>query len=628
MTGSAQLAEQEALERDARADWERRIYRRLTDTSTADESAALPAPQGVRAEGAVGHVRLSWGAVDGAAGYLIERVGPDGETGLVQHGGSDVPAVPSSPFADTGLESGAEYRYRIAAVLGGEYPAWNWSDSVTARVVDAAPAPVRVRVDASSVAGSLNRVWQMVGSERLTQLRFGDDGNGNDIGGEFAEALRIAHDDLGAGYVRAHAILHDDNHVVSRDSAGKLRYDFAVVDELYDKIAELGFRPIVELSFMPAVIARDPDETVFAYRGIISPPRDWSDWYDVVHALATHLVDRYGIGEVTRWAFEVWNEPNLEVFWTGTQDDYLRMYDEAARAVKDVDDRLRVGGPSTAAAEWVEVLAAHAQQTGTALDFVTSHTYGNLPLDTRPAIDRHGLNGIPTWWTEWGVGSTHYGAIHDSVIGAPFALSGFQAVQGRMQALAYWVISDHFEELGRPPKLFHNGFGLLTVGNLRKPRYWAAHLAAQQGDEVLRSSAEGDGAEVLVHAWATKHSDGTIDVLVWNGTINGALMDGDARLDRDVQVSISGLDAGHYDVSLARVDEEHSNILNGYPADVDWPDAQLWEQLHERDRLHEQTLQPVAGDAAGFDIALPMPGVARVRLSPSTATESRKVGSR
>ena len=102
-----------------------------------------------------------------------------------------------------------------------------------------------------------------------------------------------------------------------------------------------------------------------------------------------------------------------------------------------------------------------------------------------------------------------------------------------MDALAYWVISDHFEELGRPPRLFHNGFGLLTVGNLRKPRYWAVHLAAHLGDQVLATELSGDGAEVLVRAWATRHDDGTIDVLVWNGTINGAVMDGDPRLDRD-----------------------------------------------------------------------------------------------
>lgn len=63
--------------------------------------------------------------------------------------------------------------------------------------------------------------------------------------------------------------------------------------------------------------------------------------------MATHLVARYGINEMAQWYFEVWNEPNIN-FWTGTQADYFRLFAEAARALKRVSPRLRVGGPVTA----------------------------------------------------------------------------------------------------------------------------------------------------------------------------------------------------------------------------------------------------------------------------------------
>src|SRR4051812_37616137 len=138
----------------------------------------------------------------------------------------------------------------------------------------------------------------MVGSERLTQLRFGDDGHGHDIGAEFAESLRLAHEDLGVTHLRAHAILHDDNRVVTRAADGSLSFDFGEVDAIYDQLLGIGLRPVVELSFMPAAIARDADQTVFAYRAIISPPADWSEWRAVVSALAEHLVARYGMDEV------------------------------------------------------------------------------------------------------------------------------------------------------------------------------------------------------------------------------------------------------------------------------------------------------------------------------------------
>jgi xylan 1,4-beta-xylosidase len=588
---------------DARADWEQRIYQR---TESADQTPTLPAPTGVRAEPAVGYIRLTWDQVPGAAGYLIER-----NDTLVGHGGSDVAAVADSPFADTGLQDGVEYHYRIGTVAGAEHPAQAWSEPVSARTMHGPAQDATVDVDTRTVTGTIERVWRMVGSERLTQLTFGDDGHGNDIGTEFAEALRRAHDDLGVTHVRAHAVLHDDNQVVTDE----LKFDFDRIDAQYDQILALGIKPIVELSFMPAVLARDPEQTVFGYRGIISPPRDWTQWWDLVRELAAHLVDRYGIDEVAGWGFEVWNEPNLTVFWSGTQKEYLRLYDTTAAAIKSVDPRLKVGGPSTAASEWVETLVKHAAENQVPLDFLTTHTYGNLPLNTRPTLHRHGFDDVPVWWTEWGVGSTHFGPIHDSVAGAPFILSGFHDAQGRVDRLAYWVISDHFEELGRPQRLFHNGFGLLSVGNLRKPRYWAAHLAAHQGDHVLATRATD------VRAWATKHDDGTIDILLWNGTINADLMRGDPRLNRHLKVTVNGLNERPYQAKLARVDEHHSNIVAACPSDVDWPDDALWARLRAEDHLHEQELPDVTphNGVARFGLDLPMPGVARIRLKEENA---------
>ncbi|HEY3922341.1 MAG TPA: hypothetical protein VGL76_09525 [Gaiellaceae bacterium] len=596
----------------ARSEWEQKAGLR---SDHGHANLVLDPPQSLTAEAGAGQVTLRWSPVDGAAGYIIYRDAGDGFAAL-DHGGSDVPAVPAPPYADTDVAIGTTYRYALAAVVDASLEPGPRSAIVESAALSGPSEPVTVAVDAGEPAGSLERVWRLIGSERLSQLGEKEDGFGNRVGAEFRDALGQARSELGVERVRAHAILHDDLAVFSWKD-GSPDYDFSRVDVVYDELLGLGLRPVVELSFMPRALAGDPTATVFDYRGIISPPRDWSVWAELCSRLASHLVERYGIDEVARFGFEVWNEPNLRVFWTGTQAEYFRLYEETARAIKAVDERLLVGGPATAATEWVEDFVAFVAETGTPLDFLSTHTYGNVPLDLRAALRRHGLEQIEIWWTEWGDGATHFAPLHDTPYGAPFVLRGLKAAQGRLDALAYWVISDHFEELGRPRRLLHGGFGLLTVGNLRKPRYWAIRLAAELGDELLTTHVGGDGADALVESWAAREN-GRVDVLVWNGALNGRDVSGKRALDRKVQLRVAGLDALAYDGRLARIDSRHSNIVRHVPADIDWPSPEQWQALRRADRLDEQELGVIELDqgVVELEFELPMPGVARVRLEP------------
>lgn len=619
--------------REAREDWERRIYRR-TD-SGRDAGLTLPAPSGLTAVPGQGHVALTWQPVPNAAGYIVARSeSSDGPFVPLDHGNSDVLPVPDPWYADARVEPNRTYHYQVQAAVAAGVEPGPPAGPVSAGAATTLTAPVQVVVDVSNITGRLRRIWEMVGSERLSQLWLSQDEAGNAVGAEFRAALARAHDELGVRRVRAHAIFHDDVGVFRWPIGGDPEYDFTGVDRIVDELLSIGVRPVLELGFLPRDLASDSTKTTFQYRGIISPPKDWSVWAELNRRLAAHLLDRYGLDEVAGWGFEVWNEPNLEVFWTGSKADYLRLYAEAARAVKSVNERLLVGGPATAACEWVEDLCAFCAETGAPLDFVSTHTYGNAPIDVHPSLRRHGFDRAEVWWTEWGVGHTHFAPIHDSAYGAPFVLHGLKSGQDRVDALAYWVVSDHFEELGRPPRLLHGGFGLLTVGNLRKPRWWALALAQQLGDEVVDSRVSGDGAQVLVETWATRDAVGRIDVLLWNACPDASLFRGVAALDRSVHITVTGLPAGRYAVRLARVDNGHSSIDAHVEPDRDWPDDAGWAALRERDVLDEERLDDVeigvvetdeaesGGDATGacgvaeFDVTIPMPGVVRVRLEP------------
>lgn len=98
--------------------------------------------------------------------------------------------------------------------------------------------------------------------------------------------------------------------VYSEDGDGNPVYSFFNVDQHYDFLLSIGMRPIVELSFMPELLASHANETIFHYKGGISPPAKYQKWANLMVAFVKHLIDRYGLAEISQWDFEVWNEPN------------------------------------------------------------------------------------------------------------------------------------------------------------------------------------------------------------------------------------------------------------------------------------------------------------------------------
>ncbi|MFF0343766.1 xylan 1,4-beta-xylosidase [Kribbella sp. NPDC004875] len=597
------------MRQDAKTDWDARIARR-SDEEREFCFPDLDPPKQVTAVGGAGQVTIDWSPVDGAAGYLILRgAGEHGPLQPVDHHSGDILSIPGPPYVDTTCTPGTPYRYAVVSVPEVTVLDGRPSSTVGAvpLVADGTVPRVDVSVDVVAEGTELATPWvPMVGSERLSQLLCTDRTGGHEIGAELEDALRRMHDELGVRTVRAHAIFHDDTHVIAGDS-----YDFTVVDAIYDKLLGIGLRPVVELGFMPRELASDPSRTVFEYGAIISPPASYDAWYDLVHALVQHLVDRYGLDEVLTWDFEVWNEANLEVFWSGTKAEWLQLYDVSAAAVKAVDQRLAVGGPSSAAAGWVDDLLTHAKQFGTPVDFVSTHTYGSPPLDVRASLERHGYGDARILWTEWGVTPTHFNPINDSVFAGVFLLRGMRSAAGRIDALSYWVASDHFEELGRPPRFLHGGFGLQTVGGLPKPRYHALTLLSRLGPVELPVTVAGDGGGSLVEAWASRDRD-RVAVLLWNLTLDQTKADGAPELTRTVQLQIPGVDPS-WQATATALAIGVGDIADAAAGLGDWPTDEELAELRERSGL---VSTPLEWNGSAVELTLPMPSAVLVELLP------------
>jgi xylan 1,4-beta-xylosidase len=576
----------------------------------------------------VGQVTLTWPEVPDAVGYVVHHGATPDALAPLDHGGGDLLVVPALPYADTRREAGGWYA--VAAVRSVEDAPGDPGEPVHCVPLphdpDAAASDVVVAVDVADQRGELRRPWRAcIGSEHLSHLLCDDLSGGRPIGAESVDALSRVGAELGVRRVRAHGTLGDDLGVYREDADGLPLHDFDALDKVLDTVLATGLRPVLELGFTPRALAEQPWQEITA-AGLANPPRDLDRWSGLVEAFVAHLRERYGDDELAGgWVLEVWNEPNLGVFWTGDQHDYLRLYDATVAAVRRAHPTLPVAGPATAAVGWLDAFLAHVDSSAGDLDVLTPHAYGIAPLDVRPALRRHGRDDVAVWWTEWGPTPTHFHPVNDHPWVAAFTARGMHAAAQQDAAVACWVASDHFEELGRPPRLVHGGFGLLSVGNLAKPRYWALWALERLGATEVGVRIEGDGADSMVQAWPSIDDDGRVAVAVWNGTIqqhDWALARDD--LQRTVELDLCGLAAGRYDVRVRQVGPDHSHLAR-HAADLgvtDWPDDEQWQALRERDEMEDLPAEPVTVDAAGATgvrLDLPTSALALVELVPAAS---------
>jgi xylan 1,4-beta-xylosidase len=425
-------------------------------------------------------------------------------------------------------------------------------------------AQEQVQIDAAAPTTPFPHFWeQMFGSGRaILTLRE-----------SYRDDLRAVKQVADFRYVRFHAILHDEVGVYNEDEHGNPVYNFAYVDQIYDGLLKNGVRPFVEISFMPKKLAFNPDALhPFWYKQNVSPPKSMELWDDLMTHFARHLVDRYGIDEIAQWYFEVWNEPNID-FWNGIprQQSYFDLYAHTARALKAVSPRLRVGGPATAAADWVPDFLKYTSANHVPVDFVSTHGYADdtvenlfgthedIPMDDRVCravakvrgeIKSSAMPSLPLMWTEWNVQGGNES--RDTIFVGPALANTVRQCDGMVDMLSFWTFSDVFEEGGPIPKPFEGQFGLRAKGGINKPSYYGYELLHQLGNQRLANPSK--------NVIATKTADGKIIVAAWN------LVDPDQQGATRTMELVFHRVAPDAKITIQRVDRDHGNVLPKYAA--------------------------------------------------------------
>ena len=478
-----------------------------------------------------------------------------------------------------------------------------------------------LHIDGQRCHSILNRHWQFsIGADHAKQA----------LRADYLKQLKFIHEELGIKYVRFHGIFCDDMHTLPGldeilpipGGENLTERSFYYCGAVYDGILEAGMKPLVELSFMPSTLAKTKETGKIFYGSNFSQPADYNAWSQHVSEFIKYLIHRYGINEVESWYFEVWNEPDLRgSFFLGTKEEYFKLYEVTARAIKEIDEKILVGGPATSGSRWVEDFVAFCEENRVPLDFVSTHQYAGDPLtgvseqdtveDTadgaemlkaaqgmlaalpkgihhldvmrmimgepsesqeipnnrfrlNSAIVKEQSKNYPVIYDEWNFSAILTDYSNDTRKAAAYIIKTALDVEQNINASSLWCFSDIFEEMHQFTDEFHGGFGLQTIHGIPKPSFYAMKMLCSLAENRVVLAADSTDTEIGVAAF---ENDEKFQLLLFRQKMKKAELP-----KEEIKVSIA-LSKEPKCIKVEKIDENHCNPLEvweaqGKPADL------------------------------------------------------------
>jgi xylan 1,4-beta-xylosidase len=485
-------------------------------------------------------------------------------------------------------------------------------------------------------------------------------------------------------YVRAHNLLTTGDgtaalkwgstNAYTEDESGKPRYDWTIVDRIFDTYVERGMKPLVEIGFMPEALSVKPhpyrhDWSIdkpygTIYTGWAHPPRDYGKWAELVHQWVRHSVEKYGRAEVESWYWELWNEPDIG-YWQGTPEEFFKLYDYTADAVKRALPTARIGGPHVTGPlgprtqQFLRNFLEHCLRgtnhatgrTGTPVEFIAFHAKGaprvvdghvRMAISNQLRAISNGFQIVASFPelrnTPIVIGESdpegcaacsarlhpqnayRNGTMYSSYTAAQIARTYELADLHRVNLLGSVTWAFEFED-----QPFFDGFRDLATNGIDKPVLNVFRMLGQMGgDRVAVTSTGAMTLEAIrdtgvrgkpdINALASRQ-DRAVSVLVWN------YHDDDLPAPAsDVEVAVDGLPTARALLHHYRIDADRSNSYElwkkmGSPQP---PAPGQYQQLEEAGQLQllgSPEWRPAAKGRVTANFALPRQGVTLLRLT-------------
>ena len=344
--------------------------------------------------------------------------------------------------------------------------------------------------------------------------------------------------DGGIRTVRIYAMLED---IVYMDEAGQLQYDFRINDLRLDYLVEKGYDLLIAYAAVPDCIAKSTEHkrasafNATRYKGKMwntSPPKDSALWEEVCYQYTKHIVERYGIEQVSKWHLHCFNEPDIPSFFmselpAGHEEErsreYCKMYAAFVSALTRVSEKLTIGGPALANKPlFLDYFLQFVKKNDLRLDYIALHNYGTgpkllkdgtKPITVRNNLERHegymdiirknGFEKTEIIIDEWGVATQGFAnrlvcpelMFRETEVFSAYYVKLIRELLDTGYDISKLVIClSGQHEMTEDFTGFRNFF---TLNFIAKPIYNAHLLASRLGSDLVEAVAEDENLFVI-----------------------------------------------------------------------------------------------------------------------------------
>jgi len=532
--------------------------------------------------------------------------------------------------------------------------------------------PVKVAVDFSASIAPMKPLWAWFGYDEPNYTYMKD---GKKLLTEIAAASPVP------VFVRAHSLLVTGDGVAAlkwgstnaytEDASGNPVYNWSIIDSIFDTYIKRGMKPLAQIGFMPEALSSKPvpykhnwkpgDKYSDIFTGWAYPPKDYNKWTELVYQWVKHSVERYGKEEVESWYWELWNEPDSQ-YWRGTQQEFFKLYDYSADAVKRALPTAKIGGTDITggAMKFQDAFIKHCLfetnyatgKTGSPLDILLFHAKGSPKLENGRVVMgiRSQLRNIndnlkviaaypqlkdlpivigesdPEGCAACGMATDPQNAYRNGTMYSSYTAASF----ARKYELAHLLKSNligavtwAFEFENQP---WFYGFRDLATNGVDKPVLNVFRMFGMMRGDLVKVDANRmypldsilasgiRGAHTDIGALASKDAKSAA-VMVWN------YHDADEKGSAEkVNIQLNGLPSKTIELKHYRIDDQHSNSYEvwkkmGSPVSPTAVQIKQLEKAGQLAMLEKPSILKTKNGTANLEILLPRQGVSFLHLS-------------